>query len=145
MSGKSSTTHIEYSNENELLTEFKNLMQDPANLETATNYLYQSLLDEAILGVAFEVHYAHKTKISEAIEGLPEDTRGFNIVDRPNIDVFGSSTAKITMYCTCPICDRSVEAGRFAPHLEKCMGKYLILWTQYLYVTKKMAFMWRRT
>uniref|UniRef100_A0A1B0C8V7 SAGA-associated factor 11 n=1 Tax=Lutzomyia longipalpis TaxID=7200 RepID=A0A1B0C8V7_LUTLO len=30
--------------------------------------------------------------------------------------------AKKAIDCTCPNCDRSVAASRFAPHLEKCMG-----------------------
>lgn len=131
MSASSSSSQpIEYANEKELLKDFKKLMKDPANLDTATNYLYQSLLDETILGIAFEAHYAHKTKASEALEGVPEDPKSFNIVDRPNMDVFGSSITKIAMDCTCPICERPVAAARFAPHLEKCMGKYFffIFW-----------------
>lgn len=50
----------------------------------------------------------------------------FNIVDMPDMDVFGSANTKKAVDCTCPNCDRPVASSRFAPHLEKCMGKILI-------------------
>ncbi|PNW70430.1 hypothetical protein CHLRE_17g719550v5 [Chlamydomonas reinhardtii] len=40
------------------------------------------------------------------------------------VDVFGQShPAKATDIVTCRNCGRQVQAGSFAPHLEKCMGK----------------------
>lgn len=69
-----SSSQIEYSSETELLAEFKRYMCDPANLERATNYLYNSLVDETIMGVVFELHYLHKTGLDVAIEGEPEDS-----------------------------------------------------------------------
>ncbi|KAF5841217.1 hypothetical protein DUNSADRAFT_13862 [Dunaliella salina] len=40
------------------------------------------------------------------------------------VDVFGQShPAKATEIVTCRNCNRQVQAGTFAPHLEKCMGK----------------------
>ncbi|KAG2449844.1 hypothetical protein HYH02_005367 [Chlamydomonas schloesseri] len=40
------------------------------------------------------------------------------------VDVFGQShPAKATDVVTCRNCGRQVQAGSFAPHLEKCMGK----------------------
>uniref|UniRef100_A0A7S3VTK9 SAGA-associated factor 11 n=1 Tax=Dunaliella tertiolecta TaxID=3047 RepID=A0A7S3VTK9_DUNTE len=40
------------------------------------------------------------------------------------VDVFGQShPAKATEVVTCRNCNRQVQAGMFAPHLEKCMGK----------------------
>lgn len=123
--------NIEYSSEAELMSEFYNYMSDPTNVETATNYLFHSLLDEAILGVVFEVHYELKTGTSDAVEGQPEDSKPYNIVDAPDFDVFGSNTAKKQMDCNCPNCDRLVAASRFAPHLEKCMGKLDLLFKMY--------------
>lgn len=119
----SSPAHIEYSSEAELLTEFRKFMRDPSNLEIATNHLYNSLLDETILGVAYEMHFTLKTGLFEALEGIPEDNKPFSIVDMPDIDIFGASSAKIAMVCTCPKCFQGVSASRFAPHMEKCMGK----------------------
>lgn len=71
---ESSNSQIEYANETELLTEFKRCMRDPINVERATNYLYNSLVDETIMGVVFELHYLHKTGLDVALEGEPEDT-----------------------------------------------------------------------
>lgn len=43
---------------------------------------------------------------------------------RGPVDVFGQShPAKATDLVTCRNCSRQVQAGMFAPHLEKCMGK----------------------
>lgn len=112
-----------YRTEADLLDEFKRLMRDEANIEAGANYLFDSLLDEIILGVGFEVHRSIKTGIAVAVEGEPEDNKQFKIGDNPNVDIFGSSNAIKVAYCTCPNCERPVAAARFAPHLEKCMGK----------------------
>lgn len=47
------------------------------------------------------------------------------LVDCEGQDVFGENSAttiKKAYECTCPTCDRTLVAQRFAPHLEKCMG-----------------------
>lgn len=103
---------------------FKEIVKDPKSLEEAAQYLYQSLVDDAVLGVFLEIHHLKKTGNLNAIDGILEDDQetSFRIVDMPNFDIFGISTAKKPMDCTCPNCDRPVSAARFAPHLEKCMG-----------------------
>lgn len=70
---ESSSSQIEYASETDLLAEFKRYMCDSTNLERATNYLYNSLVDETIMGVVFELHYLHKTGLDVALEGEPED------------------------------------------------------------------------
>lgn len=70
---ESSSSHVEYGSEEELLADFKRYMCDPANVERAINYLYNSLVDETIMGVVFELHYLHKTGLDVALEGEPED------------------------------------------------------------------------
>lgn len=69
----SSPSQIEYASEGELLAEFKKYMCDPLNVERATNYLYNSLVEETIMGVVFELHYLHKTGLDVALEGEAED------------------------------------------------------------------------
>lgn len=71
---ESSSAQVEYKSETELLAEFKRYMCDPTNVERATNYLYNSLVDETIMGVVFELHYLHKTGLDVALEGEPEDS-----------------------------------------------------------------------
>ncbi|XP_075160385.1 SAGA associated factor 11kDa [Haematobia irritans] len=107
-----------------ILKSYRELVKDPKNLEEAANYLYQSLLDDAVLGVFLEIHHLRKTGNLTALEGVNENESdsSFRIVDMPNFDIFGISTAKKPVDCTCPNCDRPVSAARFAPHLEKCMG-----------------------
>ncbi|KAL4532368.1 hypothetical protein Ndes2437B_g02775 [Nannochloris sp. 'desiccata'] len=40
------------------------------------------------------------------------------------VDMFGNQVQPIALdQVSCPVCRRQVAAGRFAPHLEKCMGK----------------------
>lgn len=70
---ESSGTNFEYGSETELLADFKRYMCDPTNVERATNYLYNSLVEETIMGVVFELHYLHKTGLDVAMEGEPED------------------------------------------------------------------------
>jgi SAGA-associated factor 11 len=40
------------------------------------------------------------------------------------VDMFGNQVHPVALdQVGCPVCRRHVAAGRFAPHLEKCMGK----------------------
>ncbi|XP_013113068.2 SAGA-associated factor 11 homolog [Stomoxys calcitrans] len=107
-----------------ILKSYRDVVKDPKSLDEAANYLYQSLLDDAVVGVFLEIHHLRKTGNLTALEGVNENDAesSFRIVDMPNFDIFGISTAKKPMDCTCPNCDRPVSAARFAPHLEKCMG-----------------------
>lgn len=107
-----------------ILKSYRELVKDPKSLDEAANYLYQSLLDDAVVGVFLEIHHLRKTGNLTALDGLTteDEAESFRIVDMPNFDIFGISTAKKPMDCTCPNCDRPVSAARFAPHLEKCMG-----------------------
>jgi SAGA-associated factor 11 len=122
---KTPESNFEYSSESELLSQFNTAMKDPKNVEEGTNYLFDSLVDEILLGIVFEIHHANKTGID--ILGLDaatgDDNAEFKIINAPDVDVFGSSHTKKAIDCTCPNCDRLVACSRFAPHLEKCMGK----------------------
>ena len=60
--------------------------------------------------------------VAAAVEGEIEDNDKFQLIDLPNVDVFGTANVKKAYDCVCPNCDRLVSANRFAPHLEKCMG-----------------------
>lgn len=108
---------IEYTNIEVLLAEYKQYMTDPENVEIAANYLINSLIDECVLGVVFEVHHSVKTnnKLAEdAMEGEPEDDSEFGITELPDIDVFFGSTQSSNVKKStdnqitskCPNCDR---------------------------------------
>lgn len=79
MNESSSSHQVEFTSETELLAEFKRYMCDPTNVERATNYLYNSLVDETIMGVVFELHYLHKTGLDVALEGEPEDPEVYEV------------------------------------------------------------------
>lgn len=107
----------------EIQKSFRDIVKDPKSLDEAANYLYMELLDDAVLGVFLEIHHLYKSGNLVALDGVPEKSEeSYRIVELANFDIFGISTAKKTMDCICPNCDRPVNAGRFAPHLEKCMG-----------------------
>ncbi|EDW19791.1 SAGA-associated factor 11 homolog [Drosophila mojavensis] len=103
---------------------FRELIKEPKGLEDAANYLFQGLLDDVVAGIFIEIHHLRKTGNLTALDGVGEENAesAYRICEMPNLDIFGISTAKKPMDCTCPHCDRLVAAARFAPHLEKCMG-----------------------
>lgn len=40
------------------------------------------------------------------------------------VDIFGNAVPPIALdLVACPNCGRKVAAGRYAPHLDKCMGR----------------------
>lgn len=111
--------------DDELLAEinknFCNYLSHPENLESATNTLVDDIIEDAIMSVVFEVDMERKTRLSEILLGEPEDEK-YQIIDAPDLDIFGQAPGKKNYECICPSCNRSLAASRFAPHLEKCMG-----------------------
>ncbi|PRW56727.1 SAGA-associated factor 11 [Chlorella sorokiniana] len=97
---------------------------------------YTSIIDEIISDVALEVHRAVQTGVDDladvqhrlangggsqppAVPPLPPP-----VAKGSMIDVFGNVVPPIALdQVACPSCGRKVAAGRFAPHLEKCMGR----------------------
>ena len=109
----------------DLNVRFFEIMQNENNAEAAANYIYEAVCDDVTLGFAFEFHHGLKTGLTDLIEGEKEEEEPYKIVSTPECDVFGFSMMKKTpdSNCSCPNCERPVSATRFAPHLEKCMGK----------------------
>jgi SAGA-associated factor 11 len=94
--------------------------------------LFLEALEEALLDVALEAHreartsgldYAPFRHAPAGAAGAYEAQRYFGPGGRP-LDVFGSSHPPVADDpIVCANCGRSVLAGRYAPHLEKCFGK----------------------
>ncbi|XP_029171819.1 ataxin-7-like protein 3 [Nylanderia fulva] len=105
----------------ELNKRFLELMSKSENVEAATKEIYEDLLDEVVMGFAFDMHRTTKTGSSDIEEGIPED-ENYAIVDSPGLDVFGQHPVKKSQECNCPNCERSVAACIFANHLAKCIG-----------------------
>mmetsp|Transcript_36866 Transcript_36866/g.81999 ORF Transcript_36866/g.81999 Transcript_36866/m.81999 type:complete len:177 (+) Transcript_36866:178-708(+) len=95
---------------------------------------YQEIMDDIIVDIAQQVHREARTSMKRPHpdhDASPAPDMGPAPVPLPAaagvkgpVDVFGQShPPKATDVVTCKNCGRQVQAGSFAPHLEKCMGK----------------------
>jgi hypothetical protein len=56
---------VEYDSESELVEDYKlHVTSSSANLQIATEYLYDSLVSEAVMGIAFQMHFESKFPVS---------------------------------------------------------------------------------
>ncbi|XP_036445120.1 ataxin-7-like protein 3 isoform X2 [Colossoma macropomum] len=96
---------------------------DNTKLEALAHDIYSELVEDACLGLCFEVHRAVKQGYFFLDETDQESMKDFEIVDQPGVDIFGQVYNQWkNKECVCPNCSRSIAASRFAPHLEKCLG-----------------------
>ncbi|KAK1799361.1 hypothetical protein P4O66_007603 [Electrophorus voltai] len=96
---------------------------DNTKLEALAHDIYSDLVEDACLGLCFEVHRAVKQGYFFLDETDQESMKDFEIVDQPGVDIFGQVYNQWkNKECVCPNCSRSIAASRFAPHLEKCLG-----------------------
>ncbi|XP_070703652.1 ataxin-7-like protein 3 isoform X2 [Pempheris klunzingeri] len=96
---------------------------DNTKLEALVHDIYSELVEDACLGLCFEVHRAVKQGYFFLDEPDQESMKEFEIVDQPGVDIFGQVYNQWkNKECECPNCKRLIAASRFAPHLEKCLG-----------------------
>ncbi|XP_056143648.1 ataxin-7-like protein 3 isoform X2 [Lampris incognitus] len=96
---------------------------DKTKLEALVHDIYSDLVEDACLGLCFEVHRAVKQGYFFLDETDQESMKEFEIVDQPGVDIFGQVYNQWkNKECECPNCKRFIAASRFAPHLEKCLG-----------------------
>ncbi|XP_035254696.1 ataxin-7-like protein 3 isoform X1 [Anguilla anguilla] len=96
---------------------------DNTKLEALAHDIYSDLVEDACLGLCFEVHRAVKQGYFFLDDTDQESMKDFEIVDEPGVDIFGQVYNQWkNKECVCPNCSRSIAASRFAPHLEKCLG-----------------------
>jgi SAGA-associated factor 11 len=107
---------------------------------------FEELLDLAVADVASECHRIARLGLDRSVDAEEEELRAWAAraaADHPGAedggatrgtgggggnkgapDVFGQTHPAIAAdVVDCMNCGRPVVAGRFAPHLEKCMGK----------------------
>ncbi|KAG2619923.1 SAGA-associated factor 11-like [Panicum virgatum] len=111
---------------------------------------FEELLDCAVADVASECHRIARLGLDRSVDAEEEELRvwaaraaaggdhhhpgGFGVAEeggagpgggsKGGVDVFGQTHPAIAAdVIECMNCGRPVVAGRFAPHLEKCMGK----------------------
>lgn len=109
------------------------LLENEASVASQSVAAYTELLDECVLDIVQDAHREAKTgtgiDYADFVESLqPPGLRPHPLPPKPGtrgpVDVFGQShPPKATEIVTCRNCSRQVQAGSFAPHLEKCMGK----------------------
>jgi len=103
-----------------------------------SSHFFGDLLDSIIVDVASECHRIARLGLDRNMEDEEEELRlsaqaRVRVADPSNsgeanskyvVDIFGQSHPSVASEVfECMNCGRSIVAGRFAPHLEKCMGK----------------------
>lgn len=104
----------------EIEKDYKAICANPTELKDATEKFFDVMIDELTLEIIFEIH--RSVKIGSEIEEEPYNDEEFLVSSTTDGDIFRQQTIKKSQDCTCPICNRTVVASRFAPHLETCMG-----------------------
>ncbi|XP_051128049.1 SAGA-associated factor 11 [Andrographis paniculata] len=115
------------------------LKQDDLSSDSElASHVFQDILDSVIIDVASESHRIAKLGLDRNLDEEEEELRlsaeararasdpGHNSEANGKyvLDIFGQTHPAIASEIfECMNCGRSVMAGRFAPHLEKCMGK----------------------
>ncbi|KAK7301707.1 hypothetical protein RJT34_12579 [Clitoria ternatea] len=103
-----------------------------------SSHLFLDLLDSIIVDVASEYHRVARLGLDSNLEEEDEELKlsrqaRVRVADPGNsneangkyvVDIFGQTHPPVANEIfECMNCGRSIMAGRFAPHLEKCMGK----------------------
>ncbi|XP_059430587.1 SAGA-associated factor 11 [Corylus avellana] len=103
-----------------------------------SSHFLGDLLDSIIVDVASECHRIARLGLDRNLEEEEEELRlsaqaRVRVADPSNsgeanskyvVDIFGQTHPPVANEIfECMNCGRSIMAGRFAPHLEKCMGK----------------------
>lgn len=101
-------------------------------------HFFDDLLDSVIVDVASEYHRVARLGLdrnwereeeelrlsAEALAKVADPSNGNETNAKYVVDIFGQTHPAVASdIFNCMNCGRSIMAGRFAPHLEKCMGK----------------------
>ena len=107
-----------------------------------SSHFFSDLLDSIIVDVASECHRVAKLGLDANLDEEDEELKlsaqaRVRVADPSNsnetngkyvVDIFGQNhPAVATEIFECMNCGRTIAAGKFAPHLEKCMGKVILL------------------
>lgn len=104
------------------------LLQDPQSIASLTVAAYADILDELCLETAVEAHREVRTGVlpPQPVTAPPQHPRTLDPLPgvKGTTDVFGQvHPGTATDVIVCMNCGRKAQAGRFAYHLEKCLGK----------------------
>ncbi|XP_015874582.2 SAGA-associated factor 11 [Ziziphus jujuba] len=111
---------------------------NPSSHAQLSSNFFGDLLDSIIVDVASECHRIARLGLDRNLEDEEEELRlstqaRVRVADPSNsseangryvVDIFGQTHPSVASEVfECMNCNRSIMAGKFAPHLEKCMGK----------------------
>eukprot|EP00879_Flechtneria_rotunda_P004793 GHRR01005065.1.p1 GENE.GHRR01005065.1~~GHRR01005065.1.p1 ORF type:complete len:144 (+),score=33.12 GHRR01005065.1:242-673(+) len=104
------------------------MFKDPNSVAALTVAAYGDLLDNMCMEVAVEAHREVKTGILRRSRDPQIPQRPVPLDPLPGVkgatDVFGQvHPGTATDIVICMNCGRRTQAGKFAYHLEKCLGK----------------------
>jgi len=106
-----------------------------------SSHFFWDILDSIIVDVASECHRIARLGLDRNLEEEEEELKlsaqaRVRVADASNsneingkyvVDIFGQTHPPVANEVfECMNCGRSIVAGRFAPHLEKCMGKVIL-------------------
>ncbi|XP_057431832.1 SAGA-associated factor 11 [Lotus japonicus] len=112
--------------------------ESPSSHSQLSSQFFSDLLDSIIVDVASECHRVARLGLDSNLEEEDEELKlsaqaRVRVADPSNnneangkylVDIFGQTHPPVAdEIFECMNCGRSIMAGRFAPHLEKCMGK----------------------
>ncbi|XP_071689994.1 SAGA-associated factor 11 isoform X2 [Rutidosis leptorrhynchoides] len=111
--------------------------ENTSNHTQLVSHFFGELLDSVITDVACECHRIARLGLDRNLDDEEEELRlsaqaRARVADPSNseanskyvVDIFGQTHPPVASEIfDCMNCGRSIVAGRFAPHLEKCMGK----------------------
>lgn len=112
--------------------------EDSTSHAQLLSQFFNDLLDSVIVDVASECHRIARLGLDRNLEEEEEELKlsaqaRAKVADSSNsgetngkyvVDIFGQTHPTVANEIfDCMNCGRSIAAGRFAPHLEKCMGK----------------------
>lgn len=74
--------------------------------------VFASLVEQMVTECAFEVHREVSLGYLDSNSTITHQ------------DIFGTTRKTLNkLLCQCPVCQRSIGASRFAPHLDKCIQR----------------------
>lgn len=108
------------------------LFEDPSSVASQSVAAYSYLLDECLADIAIEVlretlftpdrHLDDNPLVEPATTATAEHHNSG--VSTTGVDIFGQVHNAIALEVVeCLNCGRKLAAGRYAPHLEKCLGR----------------------
>lgn len=125
-----------------------------------SSQVFLDLVDSVIADVASECHRIAQLGLDRDLEVVEEELRlsveaRAKVADPSNnietntkyvVDIFGQTHPPVASEVfNCMNCGRQIVAGRFAPHLEKCMGKVIYCMPPYdlePYYSKMCCLFW---